>query len=110
MAKRVAAGAGPGEEEFIFDEGEDNLDVPAFIRKNSGLGRNRARETENRRSCVRERLYHGVSEPNAPPGTSEDGLPTLRWPCPGAKRPWPFSTLGWQAVYRMLAEEPGLAP
>ena len=34
MAKRVAAGAGPGEEEFIFDEGEDNLDVPAFIRKN----------------------------------------------------------------------------
>jgi len=33
MSKRVA-GAGPGEEEFIFDEGEDNLDVPAFIRKN----------------------------------------------------------------------------
>ena len=26
--------AGPGEEEFIFDEGEENFDVPAFIRKN----------------------------------------------------------------------------
>ncbi len=36
MTKRVAAGgdAGPGEEEFIFDEAEDNFDVPAFIRKN----------------------------------------------------------------------------
>ncbi|WP_419786881.1 cell division protein FtsZ [Pseudodesulfovibrio sp.] len=34
MSKRVAAGAGPGEEEFIFDDGEDSLDVPAFIRKN----------------------------------------------------------------------------
>lgn len=26
--------AGPGEEEFIFDDGEENFDVPAFIRKN----------------------------------------------------------------------------
>ncbi|MGL1861267.1 MAG: cell division protein FtsZ [Pseudodesulfovibrio sp.] len=36
MSKRAVAGgdAGPGEEEFIFDEGEENFDVPAFIRKN----------------------------------------------------------------------------
>ena len=36
MTQRAAAGgsSGPGEEEFIFDEAEDNFDVPAFIRKN----------------------------------------------------------------------------
>jgi len=36
MSQRLAAsGAGPGEEEFIFDSGdEDNHDVPAYIRKN----------------------------------------------------------------------------
>ena len=32
MSQRAVAG--PGEEEFIFDEGEENFDVPAFIRKN----------------------------------------------------------------------------
>jgi len=36
MTQRVAAvgGAAPGEEEFIFDDAEENFDVPAFIRKN----------------------------------------------------------------------------
>lgn len=36
MAQRavVGGGAAPGEEEFIFDDAEDNFDVPAFIRKN----------------------------------------------------------------------------
>lgn len=35
MTQRVqAVGAAPGEEEFIFDDAEENLDVPAFIRKN----------------------------------------------------------------------------
>ena len=33
MTHRAAAGgaSGPGEEEFIFDDAEDNFDVPAFI-------------------------------------------------------------------------------
>ncbi|CCH48841.1 cell division protein FtsZ [Pseudodesulfovibrio piezophilus] len=34
IAKRAAVGAAPGEEEFIFDDAEENFDVPAFIRKN----------------------------------------------------------------------------
>lgn len=34
MAKRAVGGAAPGEEEFIFDDAEENFDVPAFIRKN----------------------------------------------------------------------------
>jgi len=36
MTQRVAnaGGAAPGEDEFIFDDAEENFDVPAFIRKN----------------------------------------------------------------------------
>ncbi|QGY40110.1 cell division protein FtsZ [Pseudodesulfovibrio cashew] len=32
--RAVSNGPAPGEEEFIFDDAEDNFDVPAFIRKN----------------------------------------------------------------------------
>jgi radical SAM superfamily enzyme YgiQ (UPF0313 family) len=50
-------------------------------------------------------LYHGVSEPVAP---DLGGRLPVAIAVPGGESA-AISTLGWQSVYRMLAEEPGLA-